>query len=62
MKRPTAIGNYDLNGLINICEEYLDKIENDDSCDSDADHYIFEKAMETIYGPCAWDWLNSHLD
>lgn len=48
--------------LISVCEEYLDFLESDDYYeDNDYDHYIYEAALEALYGEDVWLWINSHL-
>jgi len=56
--RPVALPAYGL--LIEICESYLDDLEDEHAeTDEDADHWIFEKLMEIIYGKMIWDYINS---
>lgn len=40
----------DYNGLIRTCKSYIDEELNDDDNSSDTIHYIFEEAMQAIYG------------
>jgi len=56
--RPKPIEVYDLRRLIEVCELYLDEIENGEDEDSDSPHYIFEAAISAIYGDRAWEWIN----
>jgi len=59
MKRPVSkdFGD-DFSELQSYCEQYLDEIENGEYEDSDAEHYIFEAAMELFYGENVWDYVN----
>jgi hypothetical protein len=46
----------DLKELKSICEDAMYNRHNEDS---DMEHYIFETAMETIYGKDMWEFYNS---
>lgn len=48
--------------LTDVCEEYLDYVEekNEDRS-SKISHYVFERAMELVYGPNVWDWVNEQI-
>jgi hypothetical protein len=62
MNKPTLLKNIDLEDLENLCQEYLDYIDSEEYCgDSDYDHFIFEKAMETLYGEDIFDYINDKL-
>lgn len=38
--------------------------EGMDPCEAggDLDHYIYEAAMEAVYGPRVWDYINQNID
>ncbi len=42
------------------CEAHIQELI-DGRVDSDADHYIYENAMEAIYGKDVFDWVNLKL-
>jgi len=50
MERPKQLDTIDLTALKEICSDYITEVELGDNIDSDTDHYIFETAMEAIYG------------
>lgn len=54
----------DLTELRNVCQGYIDFIDNDNEYyeDNNNDHYIFEKAMTTIFGKDVFDWINQRQD
>ena len=54
----------DLTELRNVCQGYIDFIDNYNEYyeDNDNDHYIFEKAMTTIFGKDVFDWINQRQD
>jgi 5-methylcytosine-specific restriction endonuclease McrBC regulatory subunit McrC len=47
----------DFESLIKACEHYLNNIEKGKQRDDDQ-HYIYEAAMECIYGKEVWDFIN----
>ena len=50
--------------LKRACEEYMNYIMSDDYHEdtaTDYEHYIFEKAMESIYGKDVWNTINNIL-
>ena len=48
MKKPEQLENVDTKKLSEICQQYIDFVDNDKEYheDNDFDHYIFESAME----------------
>jgi hypothetical protein len=56
---PKQVENPELDELRNICNEYIKFVDGPDYHeDNDFKHYIFEKAVETIYGQIIWDFIN----
>ena len=51
----------DIGPLRMICEDYMDAVSTNKYVDDDLEHYIFECAMETLYGGDVWDYINSKL-
>ncbi len=51
----------DLNELRKTCQAYIDFIDNDEDYheDNDFDHYIFEKALQAIFGSDVWEFVNN---
>lgn len=64
MEKPVKLENINTKELIEICQEYIDFIDNDDKYQNDNDYkkYIFEVAMETIFGKKVWDFINNKRD
>lgn len=57
---PLLKPNPALHVLINTCEEYMNFLESKDYHeDHDYAHYIFEAALEALYGPEVWAFVNS---
>jgi len=63
MKKPEQLigSKIDLNQLRKVCQEYVDFVDNDKEYyeDNDHDHYIFEKALEAIFGSDVWEFINN---
>lgn len=63
MDKPIQQTIIDLKELREICQEYLDFIDDDEIFNEDGhDDYatsISEKAMELIYGKKVWDYINN---
>ena len=57
--KPRLLENPDLKNLRDICQEYIDKLDEDGHSHDDIDHYIFEEAMKTMFGTDVFDWINS---
>jgi hypothetical protein len=58
MKKPLAKKHVVLKQLIDVCDEYINAVDEGKADDYDT-HYIFESAIEVLYGPDVWDWINS---
>lgn len=61
MEKPKQLNpqEVDLYALRKICQRYVNFIDSD-QCHEDNDYknYIFETAMETIYGDDVWKFVN----
>jgi hypothetical protein len=59
---PKALETPDFAALKKVCDEYIKFLESEDYHeDNDFDNYIFEAAMDAIYGPKIWDFVNEKL-
>lgn len=58
-ERPKPLKNPDLSKLIKVCEERIKECEDGEGEDSDTPHYIYESAMQAIYGDDVFKWLNN---
>lgn len=48
--------------LEKTCQEYIDMIASHKHYDlNDMEHYIFEAALEMLFGESVWDWVNEKL-
>ena len=52
---PQPVGKPDWTALVEMCQAYLD----DPDRDNDFEQYIFECAIETVYGKDIWEWVNA---
>ncbi len=58
--KPKQLKSPNIEPLQEICQEYIDELEKDGYINEDYDHYIFESAMETIFGKDVWKFINSY--
>lgn len=60
-KKPIQATEYDLGELRNICQEYIDFVDDDNRYneDNNYDNYIFEKALEVVFGKDVWEFVNN---
>ena len=63
-EKPQQLKEVNLDKLKRICQSYIDFVDNDEEYyeDNDYDHYIFEQAMETIFGEDVFNYINSRQD
>jgi len=64
IKPSMSAGEIDLTKLKKICQKYIDFIDDDEEYyyDSDYEHYIFEAAIEAIFGENIWDFINNRQE
>ena len=63
MKKPEILKEINLDRLKEICQNYIDYIDSDDFHeDNDFEYFIFETALEAIYGVNIFDYINSKTD
>ena len=60
-EKPTQLENIDIKSLKEICQNYIDDLEKNAYADEDYEHYIFETAMNCIFGKDVWKWINERL-
>lgn len=62
INNPEIQQNIDLLDLKNVCQEYINYINSEEYHeDNDYKHYIYETALETIFGKDVWDFVNSKI-
>lgn len=61
MSMPLQNKSPDFGPLKEVCLEYMQHMDSDGNCDaaSDLQHYIFEEAINCLYGKDAWKWINA---
>lgn len=57
LNKPEPLTVINLDNLILICQEYIDTLTKNGYVKDDFDHYIFECAMETVYGKDIWKYV-----
>jgi len=58
MKTPTKLNNPDFKDLAKICVEYV----RSKNPDEDLKEYIFEAALEAVYGKDIWKYINEKVN
>lgn len=60
--QPLPEDERDWSEVIRIAKELVDDVVTDKyHSDNDDEHYIYEAAMEAIYGKDFWDWWNKNV-
>lgn len=55
-----SLGKIDFTKLIDTCQQYIDFVDSDEYHeDNEYQYYIFEKAMEAVFGKSIWDFINN---
>lgn len=54
--RPKPVDNPDFGILLDQCAEYIKQLSASGYYDEDLKDYVFEAAVEAIYGRNIWDW------
>lgn len=59
---PAPLENPDFSSVIELCKNQILEMTKADYCeDNDSDHYIYEAAMQAIYGKDVWEWINKQI-
>jgi hypothetical protein len=61
-RKPRAnkpVDNPDFSQVVDLCKEYLEEIKENRYADSDTKHYIFEVALEAVYGKSIWEYVRA---
>lgn len=61
LKNLTPEQTKNLERLVLYVEEHMASVEEHGDTDSDDEHYIFEAAMEFVFGPDVWKRYNAAL-
>lgn len=44
-----------------LCQDYINQLAEEGWVNGNLDHYIFEAAMEAVFGKDVWNWINEKL-
>ena len=58
---PQPLTILNLEPLKTLCQNYITELAEDGDVDEDFPNYIFESAMETVYGKDIWDFINAKI-
>lgn len=57
---PKKLAKIDFTALEKICQDYIDYCASDEYHeDNDYEHYIYETALETVFGEDIWKFINN---
>ena len=56
------IAQPDFRPLTKICQEYIDDLANSGYVDGNMKQYIFEAAMESIFGKVVWKYIRGKTE
>lgn len=59
--KPNQLFSKDFTQVIDYCQKYIDGIFDEDYPPKDMDHYIFEAAMNAVFGNDVWEWINARI-
>jgi hypothetical protein len=66
MEKPKQKTVINLKELEKSCQEYLDFIDNDEDYNEDElddyKQFVFERAMEAVFGNEVWEFVNNRQD
>lgn len=62
MRKPKKVDNPDYNCLIQCIDEYMTAVETGQGDVDDLQHYIFETALEAVYGTEVFNWVNETME
>ena len=57
---PKPLENIGWGSLVESLDSYLIELSKG-NYDSDDEHYIYERVLETVYGKDIWNFVNKHL-
>lgn len=59
---PVPVTNPDLTQLTALCREYINTVSTEKHSDEELEHYIFEVAMEAVFGKKIFDYINKVIE
>ncbi|MCP4990913.1 MAG: hypothetical protein GY928_34180 [Colwellia sp.] len=57
-KKPQQLTEIDIAPLREVCQQYIDDLEEHGYADEDFDYYIYEAAITMFFGKDVWQWIN----
>lgn len=56
--KPVPLDDIDFTPVIKMCAEFLDDIEETGWADEDFTSYLYEEALEAVFGKGVFNWIN----
>lgn len=60
-EKPKQLENPDFSRLREYCQEYIDHLDKNGYEDDDIQHYIYEEALQAIFGRDVFGWINKQI-
>lgn len=60
LNKPKLLQEMDFKELIEMCKDFLNQIEKENYYSEELEHYIFEKAIESVFGKNVWEYINTN--
>jgi len=57
--KPNQLVSQDFTSLREYCQDYIDELAKNQVVSEDQNQYIFEAAMEAVFGKEIWRYINS---
>ena len=61
-ERPQRVNQIDWNPLAMMIDDYIDNLYNKKWPGKDLEHYVFETAVNTLYGKDVWPWVRKRVN
>ena len=57
LPKPKAVENPDFSMVVDYCKSYIDDLYNKGWVDDDMEYYVFEAAIQAVFGKDIFDWI-----
>lgn len=61
LSKPVPVKNPDFVPVIGLCNTYVNMLHDRGHVDDDMAHYIYEAAVEAVFGKDVWPWIRDKI-
>ncbi len=61
-RKPKQLAVIDDSTLRESCQEYIDSVGENEDRDCNLENFVFEAALEAVFGKQVWKWFNESLE